>query len=97
MTVPKVTVSTRKAYGGAYVGTKVLGPHDVIRTAVGLACEDGDLGDRCFGVGVEKFGAASNDAAPLLCGARQEARDVDERHDRNVERITRANETGALF
>jgi hypothetical protein len=40
--------------------------HDVVRAAVGLARDDGELGHRGLAVGVEQLGAVADDAAVLL-------------------------------
>jgi hypothetical protein len=83
--------------GEVDVGAQVLGTHDVVGAAVGLAGDDGDLGDGGLGVGVDELGAAADDAVPLLVGAGQEARDVDEGEDRDVEGVAGAHEPGRLL
>jgi hypothetical protein len=64
--------------GEVDVGAEVLGAHDVVGAAVGLAGDHRDQRDRRLGVGVEQLGAAADDAVPLLVGAGQEAGHVDE-------------------
>src|SRR5690606_24146766 len=79
------------------VRAHVLGAHDVVRAAVGLTRDDGDLSDRGLTVGVEQLGATADDAVELLAGAGQEARDVDQREDRDVERVAGADEARGLL
>jgi len=45
---------------------EVLGGHDVVGAAVGLARDDGDLGHSGLGVRVQQLGAVADDAAVLL-------------------------------
>ncbi len=75
----------------------MLGPHDVVGPAVGLAGDHGQLGDRCLAVGVQQLGAVADDAPPLLLGAGQEPRDVLEGHDGDVEGVARPDEAGTLL
>ena len=82
--------------GEVEVGEHVLGGHDVVGAAVGLARDDGELRDRRLGEGVEQLRAVADDPAPLLVGAGQEAGDVDERDDRDVERVAGAHEARGL-
>ena len=78
------------------VGADVLRAHHVVRTTVGLARDDGELGNRRLAVGVEELRAVADDPAPLLRCARQEARHVDEGDERHVERIAEAHKARAL-
>src|SRR5213078_817065 len=64
--------------GEVEVGAEVLGAHHVVGAAVGLAGDDRQERDRGLGVGVDELGATTDDAVPLLVGAWEEARDVDE-------------------
>ena len=50
--------------GEVDVAAEVLGAHDVVGAAVGLAGDHGDLRDGRLGVGVDQLGAAADDAAP---------------------------------
>ncbi|SKZ73099.1 Uncharacterised protein [Mycobacteroides abscessus subsp. abscessus] len=75
----------------------MLGTHDVIRAAIGLAGDDGDLADGRLAVGVQQLGPAADDAVVFLVGAGQESRNVDEGHDRDVERVAGAHETRCLL
>ena len=78
------------------VAADVLGAHDVVRAAVRLARDDGELGHRRLAVGVQQLGAVPDDAAVLLRDAGQEAGHVLERDDRNVERVAEADEPRRL-
>eukprot|EP00754_Rhynchopus_humris_P018745 Rhum_TRINITY_DN14614_c11_g10::Rhum_TRINITY_DN14614_c11_g10_i1::g.104369::m.104369 len=82
--------------GVVHVSTDVLRAHDVVRTAVRLARDDGDLRDGRLAVGVQQLGAVADDAVPLLVRARQEARHVDKGDDRDVEGVGEADEAGSL-
>ncbi len=79
------------------VGADRLRVHHDVRTAVGLASDDLDARHRGLAVGVQQLGAVADDAAVLLIDAGQEAGHVDERQQRDVERIARAHETGRLL
>ena len=65
-------------------------------TSAYLASDDGDFRHGGLGVGVEQFGAVSDDAAVLLGRARQEARHVDKRHQRDAEGVTEPDEARRL-
>ena len=78
------------------VGEHVLGGHDVVGAAVGLARDDRDLRHGRLGVGVQQLGAVADDPAPLLVGPGQEARHVAERDQRDVERVAGAHEAAGL-
>ena len=83
--------------GDVDVGAEVLGPHHVVRPAVGLAGDDGDQRHRGLGVGVDQLRAAADDAVPLLVGAGQEAGHVHEGQHRDVERVAGAHEARGLL
>src|SRR6201999_1077720 len=83
--------------GVVEVGQHVLGGHHVVGTAVGLAGDDGELGDGRLGVGVEELGAVADDPVPLLVGAGQEAGHIGEGEDRDVVAVAGANEAGRLL
>ena len=72
------------------------GAHGDVGSAVGLAKDDRDLGNRRLGIRIEHLRAVADNALVLLIRARQEARDVDEVQQRNVERIAEADEARAL-
>src|SRR6476661_3545004 len=57
----------------------------VISSAIRFAGDDGDARYRSLAEGIEQLGAVSDDAAPLLVGARQEAGHVFQHQQRNVE------------
>ena len=82
--------------GDVEVGADVLGGHDVVRAAVGLARDDGQLRNGRLGVGVEELRAVADDPAPLLRRARKESRNVDEGHERDVECVARPYEACGL-
>ena len=83
--------------GEVDVGAEVLGAHDVVRAAVGLAGDHGDLRDGGLGVGVDQLRAAPDDALPLLRRAGQEAGHVDEGQHRDVEGVAGAHEPRRLL
>src|ERR1035441_4321533 len=58
--------------------------------------DDGDLGHGRFGEGVEQLRAVHDDATVLLLRAGEEAGDVFERDQRNVEAVAEAHEARAL-
>mmetsp|Transcript_5902 Transcript_5902/g.14528 ORF Transcript_5902/g.14528 Transcript_5902/m.14528 type:complete len:493 (-) Transcript_5902:134-1612(-) len=79
-----------------HVAAQVLGGHHVVGAAVGFAGDDGDLGHRGLGVGVEQLGTVLDDAAVLLAGAGHEAGHIDEGDDRDVEGVAKAHEARGL-
>ena len=78
------------------VASDVLGGHDVVSPAVGLAGDDSEFGDSSLGVGVEQFGTVPDDAPPLLAGPREESRYVDKSQDWYVEGVAEADEPSGL-
>ena len=82
--------------GKVHVAAQVLGCHHVIRAAISLARDDGDLRHRAFGVGIKQLGAVLDDAAVLLAGAGHEAGHIDKSHHRDVEGVTKAHEARRL-
>ena len=87
----------RAGPGDVDVAAHVLGAHDAVGAAVGLAGDHGDLGDGGLAVGVEQFGAAADDAVVLLLGSRQEAGNVHQHDDRHVEAVAGSDEPGGFF
>ena len=79
------------------IATHVLGAHHAVGTAVGLAGDDGDLGDGGLAVGVQQLGAATDDAVVLLLGSRQEAGNVHQHDDRHVETVAGPDEPRGLL
>ena len=79
-----------------HVSAQVFARHDVVGATVGFACDDRDLGDGRLCIGVEELRSMFDDAAELLCGAGQEAGDIDEGDDRNVECVTETNESSGF-
>ena len=74
----------------------MLRRHHDIGAAVSLAQRNGNLGHRSLAVCEEQFRAVGDDAAVLLRRTRQEARNVHEGHDRNVERVAETDEARGL-
>ncbi len=83
--------------GEVQVRAEVLGAHHVVRAAVRLAGDHGDLRDGRLGVRVDELRAAADDAVPLLAGAGQEAGHVHEGQHRDVEGVAGAHEAGGLL
>src|SRR5437764_3720633 len=75
----------RRRPGEVEVGADVLRAHDVVGAAVRLARDHRQLRHRRLAVRIEELRAVADDPAPLLRRPRQEARDVDERDERDVE------------
>ncbi len=78
------------------VRANVLARHDVVRAAVRLAQDDGDLRHGGLGEREEQLRAVLDDAAVLLVGPRHEAGHVDERDERDVEAVAEAHEARGL-
>ena len=87
----------RAGPGDVDIAAHVLGPHHAVGAAVGLAGDHGDLGDGGLAVGVEQLRSAPDDAVEFLLGAGQEAGNVDEHDDRDVEAVAGPNESGGLL
>ncbi len=79
------------------VGTDRLRVHDDVGTTDGLPKDDRDTRNCRLAIGIEELRPVSMIAAHLLLRARQETRDVDERHDRYVEGVARPDESGSLL
>ncbi|CAB5392092.1 unnamed protein product [Rhizophagus irregularis] len=75
----------------------MLRRHHVIRAAIRLARDHGDLRHGRLGIGEQQFRAMLDNAVQFLRGARQEARHVDEGDDRNFERIAEPHEPCRLL
>lgn len=82
--------------GHDLIRAEFVAAHGDVGTAVRLARDDRDLRHRRLAVGVEHLRAVADDARVLLIDARQEARDVDERQERDVEGIAEADEARRL-
>ena len=78
------------------VAAELLAAHHDVGTAVALAEGDGHLRNRSLAIGVQKLRTVGDDGAVFLLGAGQEARDVHEGDQRDVERVAEAHEAGAL-
>ena len=78
------------------VSAQVLGGHDAVSTSVALAGDHGHLGHGGLGVGVDELGSLTDNSAVLLVHTGQESGHIHEGHQRNVEGIAEAHETGSL-
>ena len=78
------------------VRTEMLGAHHVVRAAVCLARDHGDLRDRRLRKGVEQLRPVPDDPAELLLGPRQETGHILECQQGNVESIAEAHEPRPL-
>ena len=78
------------------VRTDVLGAHDVVRAAVRLARDHRQLRHRRLRERVQQLRAVANDPAPLLLRTGEKSRHVDERDERNVERVAEPDEARGL-
>ena len=74
----------------------MLGAHDVIGPAIGLAGDDRHLGHRRLAEGVEQFCPVLDDPVEFLVRPGEEAGHVDEGDDGNIEAIAEAHEARAL-
>src|SRR5690606_19312086 len=70
--------------------------HGEVGAAVGLAHDDGDLRHGGGGVGEEHLGAVADDAAAFLGDAGEEAGDVNEGEQGDVEDVAEADEARGL-
>src|SRR2546427_3416954 len=86
----------RRGPGHVVVAADVLGAHDVVRAAIRLARDDGELRNRGFTVGEQQLRAVLDDAAMFLGHAGKKPGHVLEGHERNVEGVAEADEPGAL-
>src|SRR5665648_747038 len=79
------------------VRTQLLGAHHDVRPAVRLAGDHRDQRHCRLGVRVDQLGAPTDDPVPLLLGAGQEPRHVDEREHRDAERVAGPHEACGLL
>ena len=86
----------RRRPGVVHVAAQVLGTHDVVSPAIGLAGDHRHLGYRRLAIGKEQLGTMLDDGAMLLGRARQKSGHVDEGHDRDIEAVAKAHEAGGL-
>ena len=82
--------------GQVDVSAQVLGTHHVVRSTVGLACDDGDFRHGALGKSIEQLGAVLDDATVLLAGAWHETGHINKSDDRNVEGIAKAHKARRL-
>ena len=74
------------------VARQVLAGHGEVGASVGLPGDQSHLWDRGFGIGVEEFCSVADDATPFLHHAREEAGNVFDGQQGEVERVAGANE-----
>src|SRR3989442_15083680 len=86
----------RRGPGHVVVAADVLGAHDVVRAAIRLARDDGELRNRGFTVGEQQLRAVLDDTAMFLGHPGKKPGHVLEGHERNVEGVAEADEPGAL-
>ena len=70
--------------------------HGHVSASVSLAQDQGDLGDRGFGIGEEDLGPVADDAAELLGLPGQKGGGVDQGEKGDVEAVAEANEPGGF-
>ena len=75
----------------------MLGRHDDVRAAVGLARDHRDEWHGRLGVRVDELGAAANDALVLLANAWQKAGHIDKSQHGHVERVAGADKARCLL
>ena len=78
------------------IAAKMLGTHDVVGAAIGLAGDHRNLGHRGFREGEEELGAVLDDAAVLLGGAGQKPGHIDESQDGDRESVAEPDEAARL-
>ena len=78
------------------VAAKMLGTHDVVGAAIGLAGDHRNLGHRGFRESEEELGAVLDDAAVLLGGTRQKPGHIDEGQDGDRESVAEPDEAARL-
>lgn len=82
--------------GEVDVRARVFAAHDDVGTTIGFAGDKRDFRNSGFDVSVNDFGSVADDSVVLLCLAREESWNVNERYDRNVEAVAEANESRRL-
>ena len=87
----------RPGPGQAQVVAHGLGVHHDERAAVALAQDHADSRHGGAGVGEHQLGAVADHPAPFEILAGVEARRVDERDDRQIERVAERDEAGGLL
>ena len=83
--------------GEAQVVAEALRVHHDVGAAERLAQDHAHPGDGGLGVGEGQLGTVADHPPPLEVLARQEARRVDQGHQRQVEGVAEADEPGALL
>ena len=79
-----------------HVATELLTAHHDVATTIALAQGNGYLGHGGLAEGVEQLGTVENHGIVLLTCSRQEARNVDECYQGDVEGVAEAYEAGCL-
>ncbi|KAF5042003.1 hypothetical protein DSECCO2_517120 [anaerobic digester metagenome] len=74
----------------------MFGTHHTISSAVSFAQNHGNLGNSSFTVSIEQLGSVNDDSAVFLGRSRKEARNVNQRKDRNIECITKTHKACCL-
>ena len=74
----------------------MFGGHDAVGASVGFAGDYRDFGDGGFGEGVEELGSVLDDSSVFLGGAGEEAGNVFEGDQGNVEAVAEADEAGSF-
>ena len=80
-----------------HVRAKVLGAHCKIRSAVGLAGNNGYLGAGSLGIGIEHLRAVADYSAVFLVHAGQEAGNVNKGDERYIEAVAEGDEPCGLI
>mmetsp|Transcript_16517 Transcript_16517/g.31397 ORF Transcript_16517/g.31397 Transcript_16517/m.31397 type:complete len:230 (-) Transcript_16517:1153-1842(-) len=78
------------------IAAQVLGGHDIIGTTIGLAGNDGHLGDIGLCVSKQKLGAVTDNSSKLLFCSGQESGNIDKGDQGNIKGVTETNEAGCL-
>ena len=79
-----------------HVATELLTAHHDVATTIALAQGNGYLGHSSFAEGVEQLGTVEDNGVVLLACTGEEAWNVDECYQRNVEGVAEAYEAGCL-
>src|SRR5690606_37286265 len=79
------------------IRTDMLRGHHTIRAAICLAADHSDLRNCRLGERIQKLGSVPDDPEVLVIDPRQEAGDILERDQRNVEAITETYESCSFY
>lgn len=75
----------------------MLGAHADIGAAIGFSGDNSDLGYSRFAVSIEHFRTVANNSTVLLGGAWQEAGNILQRQQGNIEAVTGTDKAGRLI